>query len=121
MPITTIETEHPLHHAEDVWYAPFFFADSRNVFYVTTTATSASLSAPMGYGGGISSTQPTVAIPPVVLHRVPLLDGGVDMDSVTRFVTEDANIRIGISTSASVRYGDREMGPAGVLSNGQKR
>jgi hypothetical protein len=43
----------------------------------------------------------------------------VDPSPIERFVTEDANIRTGIGTTASVRYGDREIGPGGVLPDQQ--
>jgi hypothetical protein len=121
IPFTIIQPSDRRQTVYNAWKAPFFFADSRHVFYVTTTEKPMSLSAPMGYGSGISSIQQAVALPPLVLHRDRLLDGGVDTDRMTRFVTEDINIRIGISTSASVRYSDQEIGPAGVLSNGQKQ
>jgi hypothetical protein len=36
-----------------------------------------------------------------------------------RFVTEDAYIRRGIGAGGAVRFGDREIGPAGALANFQ--
>jgi hypothetical protein len=36
-----------------------------------------------------------------------------------RFVTEDAYIRQGIGTTGRVMYGNKEIGPAGALSNGR--
>jgi hypothetical protein len=43
----------------------------------------------------------------------------VDPSPIERFVTEDVNIRTGIGTIASVRYGEQEIGPAGALADRQ--
>jgi hypothetical protein len=75
-----------------------------------------------------------VDIPPLVLRRDPHLEdildkhspilqgvdpGVVDPSPIERFVTEDANVRTGIGTSASVRYDGRDIGPAGALPDRQ--
>ena len=43
------------------------------------------------------------------------------MTPIERFVSEDAYINKAIGTTGTVRYGDKEIGPVGVLSNRQMR
>jgi hypothetical protein len=125
---STIEPRHPL---QLPWDAPFLFADSRHVFYVRTSETLVMVPDYIGYGVRVQPSLPRVVeIPPLVLRRDPRQEiipdkidmifkgvdtGRVDPSPVERFVTEDAYIRTGIGTSATVRYGDEELGPAGAL------
>jgi peptidoglycan hydrolase-like protein with peptidoglycan-binding domain len=118
IPFAITKPRHPLPD-NSAWYAPFFFEDSRHVFYVSTTEPLAPLAGFQGYGGGLLSIPQAVAIAPVVLQRAPLPDGVGELDPVKRSVTEDVNIRIGIGTSASIRYSDQEIGQAGAMHNGQ--
>ena len=126
----------PKQDLENPWNAPFFFADSRHVFFVTTTGQRVGISDYPDYGVAVGPifTQVTT-IPPLMLQPNgpvklkpkfggeggPLgLDPGVfDSTSMQRFVTEDTYIRQGISTIRSVMYGNKQIGPAGALSNGR--
>jgi hypothetical protein len=125
----------PQHRLQNVWDAPFFFEDSRHVFYVTTVERLVMIPQYTGYGVIVPpSPRPVVDIPPLVLQRDPRLEdipdgygpilqgidpGVVDPSPIERFVTEDVNIRTGIGTIASVRYGEQEIGPAGALADRQ--
>jgi hypothetical protein len=123
IPFMTIEPLHPLQNA---WDAPFFFQDSRHVFYVSTCESFINAVNP--------PPQPGPDIPPLVFKQDPRLEtipvkygpvitgphpGIVDPSPLERFVSEDANIRTTISTGPVVRFGDREIGPAGELANRQ--
>ncbi|MBW8873690.1 MAG: peptidoglycan-binding protein [Acidobacteria bacterium] len=125
IPERTVEAGNPL---QNVWDAPFFFEDSRHVFYVTTTEQSAS-ELP-GFGFSVQSAKGTLTGPPPLVMPDPapvkdrqgsfprgLSPGLVDRSPVERFVSEDAYIRTGLATTASVRYGGLKIGPAGVLPN----
>jgi peptidoglycan hydrolase-like protein with peptidoglycan-binding domain len=133
LPFTTVE---PRHELEYVWDAPFFFADSRHVFYVTTSERIVWLRDYTGYGVPALPLQPQQQFPPLVMEPDPRLEVGpsrdgavirgpgfgvVDPAPVERFVTGDGSIRVGLGTGASVRYGDRDIGPGGVLANGKGR
>ena len=72
-------------------------------------------------------------IPPLIMHidpdaRVevkpwsgpgPLVTDllAVDPPPIERFVTEDARIRQAIATTGVVNFGDKQIGPAGVITN----
>jgi hypothetical protein len=124
----------PQSNLTNVWDAPFFYEDSRNVFYVTTDESTVLLWDYNDYGIFHSKENPKMKqvakIPPLVLQKQALIpdkigpvitttNAGIgDPVSMQRFVSEDANIRTAIGTSAAVQYGDREIGPMGSLSNG---
>jgi len=120
----------PNHYVSKLWDAPFFFEDRRNVFYVTTTEQPTWVG---GYGGfGVSFDPGLVAtrVPPLVVQTVPQRpprfwgDGGpigpdpgvIDPAPMRQFVTEDAYIKQGLATTASVRYGEKQIGPSGAIS-----
>jgi hypothetical protein len=44
--------------------------------------------------------------------------GVVDRASIERLVSEDAYINKAITATGTVRYGDKVIGPVGVVSNG---
>ncbi|MBI1744418.1 hypothetical protein HYR54_15315 [Candidatus Acetothermia bacterium] len=129
-----IATVQPNHDTSDIWDAPFFFDDLRNVFYVTTQEQQVLIPDFGGYGisdnsGIISAAQ----IPPLVVQPVPPItpkfwgDGGpigpdpgiVEPAPIERFITEDAYIHQGIGTTAVVMYGDKKIGPSGAITNMQ--
>jgi len=127
--VTTIEPLHPLQNVQD---APFFFEDSRCVFYVTTTENSKTMQHGDSFSMFLPAPRPTGDIPELVLRHDPrpqiLSDrvdqigdgrgfGLVDLSPMERFVSEDAYIRTGIGSSGTVHYGGLEIGPAGALSN----
>jgi hypothetical protein len=120
----------PNHYVPRLWDAPFFFEDRRNIFYVTTTEQPTWVG---GYGGfGVSFDPGLVAtrVPPLVVQTVPQRpprfwgDGGpigpdpgvIDPAPIRQLVTEDAYIKQGLATTASVQYGDKQIGPSGAIS-----
>jgi hypothetical protein len=131
IPFTIVEPRHS--SLPDPWDSPFFFEDNRHVFYVTTTEQPVRVGNSSGYGpsvgGGIYKTQ----IPPLVVRRRPPIfqkfvgsagptgpdTGVIDPVLMQRLVTEDAYIQQGISTTAAVMYGGRQIGPSGAIANTQ--
>jgi hypothetical protein len=123
----------PRHQLRDAWDVPVFFTDSRHVFLVTSEEQPIWVG---GYGGYGIFVDPGVLqeaqIPPLVVPTAPppkpkfwgdggpiVADGGVvDPASMRRFITEDAYIRRGLGTTLNVRYGDRQIGPSGAISDG---
>lgn len=132
----TIQPHHP--HITDIWDAPFFFEDSRNVFFVKTTEQPVRIRDFPWYGVAVNSgIKQAVKIPPITLKIDPRLEAGpkfwgnggqpvdpdpsiVDPIPMQQFVTEDAYIHHGIGTSGGVKYGDRTIGPSGAISNATK-
>jgi hypothetical protein len=130
---TVMRTVAPYQALSDPWDAPFFFEDRRNVFYVTTTEEPVWISTFRGYGIGIAAgILAAEQMPPLVAQNGPPLsprfwgDGApfslnplaTDPAPISRFITEDAYIRQGLASSASVQYGSVEIGPSGALSIG---
>lgn len=127
-PNGAVETTHPL---DDVWRAPFFYTDTRHVFYVTTTTEPVLIRNRPDYGVDMSvSVVENLRIPPLVYHveRPPLGPGiwagggpvgpGLEVensDPIIRFMSQDAFINQGIGAVAPVIYGNRSIGPAGAL------
>ena len=112
------------------WDAPFFFADSRHSFYITTSEKITSVWQYDGFGIPGGAVDPQGAnIPPIVLQPKPglpdkagpVMSGiniGVDNSSpIQRFVTEDAYIRTGIGTTGVVNYGSVQIGPQGSIAS----
>ncbi len=131
IPMATVQ---PNHYVSDTWDAPFFFEDSRNVFYVTSEQQPVWVADSGDFG--VSANPAVIKVPempPLVVRPGPPIqpkfwgDGGplgpdtgvIDLAPMQRFVTEDAYIRQGIGTTAVVRYGDRQIGPSGALMNVQ--
>jgi hypothetical protein len=122
----------PNHPVADIWDAPFFFEDRRNVFYVTTAEQPVWVRDHLGIGvapnpGVINLPQiPPLVVPPIPRDKPkPWVDGGpigpepgvIDPAPMLRFVTEDAYIRQGLATTVNVVYGDRQIGPSGAVAN----
>jgi hypothetical protein len=134
IPDTTTEIRHTLRNASNSWTTPFFFEDSRHVFFVTTTEGPPTVQDSNGFRAFFPPSQPFPDIPHLVLrHDSELQIGGdragpigdgrgfgfVDPSPMQRFVTEDAYIQTGIGSSGSVRYDGLAIGPAGALPNQQ--
>lgn len=112
----------------DIMEAPFTFEDSRNVFYVTTSEALVSIGEYTNYGlPNQVSTLPPGLTPPIVVQQpggipdnigpvsTPLTPGLGDPAAMQLFVSEDANIRVALGTTAQVQYGNLEIGPQGSL------
>jgi Neuraminidase-like domain/Salmonella virulence plasmid 28.1kDa A protein len=112
------------------WDAPFFYEDSRHVFYVSTKERSVQIPDFTNYGYNPPTTvfQPSdFPISPVVVAPLaPIRDrfGSVIVDPrvttldsapLQRFVTEDAYIKKGIVVKGTIRYGDKDIGLTGTL------
>lgn len=125
----TVEPRHPLKKPFD---APFFYEDSRHVFFVTSKE-----EVPVWiddhYGVQVNpGIKYEVEIPPLILKpdlrpklelilpgdRRPVVRDLGNIDPVSpmqRFITEDAYINRGIGTTDNVKYGDRSIGPSGAI------
>lgn len=120
------------HQEYSTFDAPFFYEDSRHVFFVTTTEQKVMIFDRLDYGISVDPGLGAGAnIPPLVGEVDPHVnigpkfwgDGGpvgpdigiYKADAVQRFVTEDANITTGIARVGSIRYGDRQIGPGGAI------
>jgi hypothetical protein len=127
------EGEYFINPLQNPWVAPFFYEDRRHVFYVTTSERIAQISQWDRYGIIPDRVQPRLAIPPLVSEPenvIPERYGSIvtapnmrvaDRAPIGRLVSEDAPIDKVIGTAGTVRYGDKEIGPMGVVSNRQMR
>lgn len=128
----------PRHSLQDQWHAPFFYEDSRHVFFVTTTEKLVSIGKHDRYGieHNLGFMQ-LVEIPPLILKTdlrkevrpkfwgnggpIGPDQGVIDSATIQRFVTEDAYIRQGIGTTGSVMFGDKKIGPSGAIADVQAK
>jgi hypothetical protein len=129
IPFTIVDPRHPL---QNVWDSPFFFEDTRHVFFVTTHGT------PVPFGKSSTfgltphpGTTTRVSIPPAVLGgtlrnyvprrpgdtvATPHTDPRVNTNGqMSRFVTEDAYIRRGLNFKGTLTYNNRQIGPSGAM------
>jgi hypothetical protein len=116
-------------YVQNPWYAPFFYEDSRHAFYVIPGKRSTQISQWDWYGTLPELVPPRLAIPPLVFESEEVTPercgpifatpnvGVVDHGPIDRFVSEDAYINKAIGTTGTVRFGDKEIGPWGVVSN----
>jgi Neuraminidase-like domain len=123
--VNLTETQHQL---TNTWDAPFFYEDSRHVFYVNTKERSVKVPGYFDYGSIANppqefQTEPVVVAPlPPIRDRSDLviIDPGIttlDTAPLQRFVTEDAYIKKGIAIPGTIRYGDKDIGLTGTLLN----
>jgi hypothetical protein len=118
----TVEPHHPL--GGNSWEPPFFYEDSRHVFYVTTEKRL--VPPPKWEDLGIAWEMPGAYETPYLIPKQdksivgrPISHirqpgfGVVDPSPSERYVTEDAYIRVAIGTPGTVAYGDKNIGPSG--------
>jgi len=129
IPFTTVD---PRHQLGTPWDAPFLFADSRHVFYITTAESRIWIPGHRDFGIGAEPWKGLKDQPPLVFQRDPDTvigpkywgDGGpvgpdptvVDPESIRQYVTEDVNILQGIGMVSSVKFGEKMIGPSGTKS-----
>jgi hypothetical protein len=129
-------TSQPEHDLQHPWEAPFFYEDSRHVFYVTTAEHIVPIWEWDRYAIGLDPGSGLTKLVPIVVREDPRLgstrdqltqllngrDTGVaDPAPIERFISEDAYIDKGIGTMGTVRYGETEIGPAGGVLNGNRK
>jgi len=130
----TIEPRHPL---PDPWDAPFFYEDSRHLFYVRVKNETPWVRDYPKFAilMDLDSTPVRATIPPLVLQMEPKAKsrpkpwddgapivakpGVVDTAPMELFVTEDVYIHQGIGTTTVVTFGDKQIGPSGAIHNGR--
>ena len=130
---TQMNTVAPYHRVSSPWDAPFFFEDRRNVFYVTTAESPVWVSNFPWFG--VATAPGLLAaekVPPLVVRTGPppvpkfwgdggplaINPGAIDPAPISRYITEDAYIRQGLATSATVEYHGVDIGPSGALLDG---
>jgi hypothetical protein len=108
------------------WAAPFFYEDSRHVFYVNTRERSITVPGYFDYGSIYQPPQ-EFQIEPVIEPPQPpirdrsdfvILDPQITTSNTAplqRFVTEDAYIKKGIVIPGTIRYGNKDIGLTGAL------
>lgn len=125
----------PLHDLQNEWNAPFFYQDSRHVFYVTTKHDIVPI---LEWNDIVVTIKPGnhVNQSTLVVREDPRLQGSldrfpfgsydfegpgvVDPTPIERFVSEDAYINVGLGITGRVRYGETEIGPAGKIMTTQR-
>jgi hypothetical protein len=118
------------HQAYPGFDEPFFYEDSRHVFYVSTTQEWVPAGTVGDYGRAVDPGLTLVErIPDLVFERDPRLDigpkfwgdggpdgpGVVDPIEIQRYVTEDAHIRHGLALNGIVMYGNQRIAVNGAL------
>lgn len=123
----------PNHVLQNPLSAPFLYEDGRHVFYVTTNERIVHIREWNGYGIDIGQVNESIAIPRLVFKPAEVIPerfgsivpapnvGVVDHAPIERLVSEDAYIPRAIATTGTVRYGDKEISPVGVLTDRQTR
>jgi len=123
----TLDPHHPL--SGNPWDAPFFYTDSRHVFYVTTSQRIIRIPWWFDFGIVVSPPVGKLDIPPLVLPPVKVIPdpigpvikqpgfGVVNPSPIERYVTQDAYIDRGIGSIGTIRFGNQEIGPAGSQVN----
>jgi hypothetical protein len=111
------------------WDAPFFFHDSRSVFYVTTREELVNIWTYPGFGFPTRAAGSVLGdVSPVVLQSPPdiprpsgpvLVPSGppiIDPAAIKPAIGPDSNIRVALGTTATVAYQGRPIGPTGSLN-----
>ena len=123
IPDRTVGPHHPL--GGNPWDAPFFYEDSRHVFYVTTEERLVTVPHWNDFGVVVRTRKPIPEIAALVIKAdramvQPVMPsvrqpgfGVVDPTPVHYYVTEDAYIKTAIGTPGTVRYGNKDVGPSG--------
>jgi hypothetical protein len=110
------------HDVVDQWSMPFFFADHRNAFYVTTSTWTRWVSQYVGFGAsGPAGPAARADIPPLVLGPRPTDPGGpyelvgelADPEQGQRAVGDGHALRVGLASGELVSYQGREVGATG--------
>lgn len=121
----TVDPHHPV--IGNPWDVPFFYEDSRHVFYVTTAQRMVQIPTWLGFGIVAKPPQVGFEIPHLVLQEPKLVPdwigpvvkqpgfGVVDPTPMKFVISEDAYIQRGIGTLGTVRFGEKEIGPGGSL------
>jgi len=118
-------TIEPYHKLQNPWEAPFFYSDSRHVFYVNTKKSLVPLPLwPLYYGSldnvvnaSISSLIMAEYEPPGPGPYEFGLTGLSNSTSMKRFVSEDAYINKALAMTNTVHLDGAEIGPSGHVVN----
>jgi hypothetical protein len=115
----------PQGNVSDVWDAPFFYEDRRNVFYVKTSEALVNVWQFTGFGAGNGVVGGTLSLPPLLEPPPPArpnpagpvsfgaVAGGGDAVAMQQFVARDPNIRTALGTTQTVTFQGQEIGAKG--------
>jgi hypothetical protein len=115
---------------DDQWYMPFFFGDSRRVFYVTPSLSWESLGRSVEFSGFALSPRPASAakdaagaIPPLVVHQGPAQPGapaGITAGPVSASIAHSAvtadGLRAVIGGGTAITFQGRSIGVTGSVA-----
>jgi hypothetical protein len=113
----------PTQKLQNAWEAPFFYSDSRHVFYVTTETGFKPIQQSLSYY--VAWDSPVyVSLPPLIIPdyrpgpgpRTFDLAGLEDPASMNRFVSQDASIKRGLTAMSTVSFGGTTIGPKGAIA-----
>jgi len=124
-------TTEPRHGLKNPWDAPFFYEDSRHVFYVSTAESMVPV--PQWNDIGVVVRPPKLEgdLPLLVLGELENIKdpggpvtkqpgfGVTDPTPIERFVTEDAYIHRGIGSAGTVQFDGKEIGLTGSQMNSE--
>jgi ABC toxin N-terminal region/Neuraminidase-like domain/Putative peptidoglycan binding domain len=113
------------------WYAPFFFEDRRNVFYVTSAQSRGTIINLPTYGFGATQTNYSMspiiaglasAAVPVVAQGNPFgppipIGGGDPATQIGNYLQQGGNVRAAINSTAPVSYQGVSLFPSGQFVN----
>jgi hypothetical protein len=114
----------PWQAMSDAWVAPFFYEDSRHVFYVTASDRQIWLPVYNNFGLTNVASMTARAIAPLVIaprsvmvpmRADPATPAPTPGGGVARFVSEDAFISRALGDTTPVAYGTTQIGVAGEL------
>jgi hypothetical protein len=130
----TLQATHPL---QNIWIDPFFYEDSRHIFFIRTIKIATWPSLIWLNPGAHHVPKGLLEIPPLISKVDPKLNftptlwisgrpidsdpGVVDPAPIRRLLSDDVYIHRGIGTGAVVKYGDQEIGPSGAIPDGIAR
>jgi hypothetical protein len=112
----------PLHKLDESWLAPFFYGDSRHVFYVTPEKAVASVRHWDRFSNTLAVESSSLPVHSVVTTPIQFpgpgpfevsLAGIDNVSSTTQFISEDAYINKGIPLTSTVSMDGIKIGPAG--------
>ncbi|MCU5025087.1 neuraminidase-like domain-containing protein [Bacillus cereus] len=110
----------PQHTLKNPWVAPFFYWDSRHVFYVSNPKKFRTMHDWRGYVP-LPISKINEAIPPLVIPNIhipkrvdPVYDtldfGSKTPRTIERFIEKDTYIKKGIGTLGTITLGDKQIG-----------
>ncbi|MEB3281215.1 MAG: neuraminidase-like domain-containing protein [Lyngbya sp.] len=124
------EVIEPKHSVQDIFETPFFFQDSRHVFYVQPVESQITLFNFSDFGIAtfpsviIEAVIPPIVVKPEVINPIPktiffpperVRPGLVNPRPVEAFLDENIRVNQAVQSGGTIAYGDKLIGPGGSL------